>query len=170
MQHTVWICALHEKSPNTGFFLVRIFLYLDWKRENIDQKNSVFGHFSRSFGLQKCRMFLVAIKISRFSVSACFLPNITIVDEWTFSKNGKYNICNKEGILKKWVWLLLSFSNMFKRYRVFAFYNNKTENPLVFYKDLFSSWLKMYLEVRSLVIKGLLLLRKFFAFVFAFFY
>ena len=30
--------ALREKSPNTEFFLVRIFLYLDWIQENVDQK------------------------------------------------------------------------------------------------------------------------------------
>ena len=30
--------ALREKCPNTGFFLVRIFLYLDWILEKTDQK------------------------------------------------------------------------------------------------------------------------------------
>ena len=30
--------ARHEKCPNTEFFLVRIFLYLDWIQENTDQK------------------------------------------------------------------------------------------------------------------------------------
>ena len=39
--------ALPEKSPNTEFFLVRIFLYLDWIWT---RKNSVFGYFSRSDG------------------------------------------------------------------------------------------------------------------------
>ena len=39
--------SLHEKCPNTEIFVVRIFLYLDWMQENTDQKNSVFGHFSR---------------------------------------------------------------------------------------------------------------------------
>ena len=34
-------CTLREKCPNTDFFLVRI-------QENTGQKNSVFGHFSRS--------------------------------------------------------------------------------------------------------------------------
>ena len=33
--------SLREKFPNTEFFLVRI-------QENTDQKNSVYGHFSRS--------------------------------------------------------------------------------------------------------------------------
>ena len=32
------ICALCEKCPNTELFLVRIFLYSDWKPENKDQK------------------------------------------------------------------------------------------------------------------------------------
>ena len=30
--------SLREKCPNTEFFLVRIFLYLDWMQENTDQK------------------------------------------------------------------------------------------------------------------------------------
>ena len=30
--------TLREKCPNTEFFLVRIFLYLDWIQENTDQK------------------------------------------------------------------------------------------------------------------------------------
>ena len=29
---------MYEKCPNTEFFLVRIFLYLDWIQENKDQK------------------------------------------------------------------------------------------------------------------------------------
>ena len=37
--------SLHEKCPNTEFFLVRIFPHSDWIRT---RKNSVFGHFSRS--------------------------------------------------------------------------------------------------------------------------
>ena len=41
-------CQLREKCSNTEFFLVRIFPYLDRIRENTDQKNSVFRHFSRS--------------------------------------------------------------------------------------------------------------------------
>ena len=37
-----WVkVSLREKCPNTEFFLVRM-------PENMDQKNSVFGHFSRS--------------------------------------------------------------------------------------------------------------------------
>ena len=39
------LTSLREKCPNTEFFLVRIFPYSDWIRENTDQKNSVFGHF-----------------------------------------------------------------------------------------------------------------------------
>ena len=31
--------TLREKCPNTGFFLVRIFLYSNWIQENTDQKN-----------------------------------------------------------------------------------------------------------------------------------
>ena len=43
---TFWVPkeALREKCPNTEFFLVRIFLYLDWIRT---RKNSVFALFSR---------------------------------------------------------------------------------------------------------------------------
>ena len=33
--------------PNTKFCLVCIFLNSDWIQEDTDQKNSVFGHFSR---------------------------------------------------------------------------------------------------------------------------
>ena len=44
----LWLQPLCEKCPNTELFLVRIFLYSDWIRENKDQKNSVFGHFSHS--------------------------------------------------------------------------------------------------------------------------
>ena len=52
--------TMNEKYPNTEFFLLRIFPHSDWIRrdtiysysvrirENTDQKNSVFGHFSRS--------------------------------------------------------------------------------------------------------------------------
>ena len=53
---------LHEKCPNTKFFLVRTFLFSDWIRRFTPQisvfsantgkhgpeKNSVFGHFSSS--------------------------------------------------------------------------------------------------------------------------
>ena len=39
--------TLREKCPNTEFFLVRI-------QENTDQKNSVFGHISRS--ARNCQM------------------------------------------------------------------------------------------------------------------
>ena len=47
-------CLKSEKCPNTEFFLVCIFPYLDWipysvqMRENTDQKNFVFGQFSSS--------------------------------------------------------------------------------------------------------------------------
>ena len=50
--------ALREKCPDTEFFLVCVFPHSDWirrdtsysvrMRENIDQENSVFGHFLRS--------------------------------------------------------------------------------------------------------------------------
>ena len=40
--------SLCEKFPNKEFFLVRIFPYTVIIRENTGQKNSVFGHFSRS--------------------------------------------------------------------------------------------------------------------------
>ena len=39
------LTSLREKCPNTEFFLVRIFPYSDWIRENTAQKHSVFGHF-----------------------------------------------------------------------------------------------------------------------------
>ena len=40
--------SFREKCPNTEFLLVRIFPYSVQMRENRDQKNSVFGQFSRS--------------------------------------------------------------------------------------------------------------------------
>ena len=43
-----FIQSLHEKCPNTEFFLVCVFLYSDWIQENTEQKTTVFGHFSRS--------------------------------------------------------------------------------------------------------------------------
>ena len=52
-----------RKVSKYGVFLVLIFLYLDWIRrfspysvpvqENMDQKSSVFGHFSRSDSIEK---------------------------------------------------------------------------------------------------------------------
>ena len=39
--YTAW------KVSKYGIFLVRIFPYFGWILENTDQKNSVFGHFSR---------------------------------------------------------------------------------------------------------------------------
>ena len=43
INHDLWrVCVnkliLHEKCPNTEFFLVRIFLYSDWMQENTDQR------------------------------------------------------------------------------------------------------------------------------------
>ena len=35
--------ALREKCPNTEFFQVRIFLYLDWIQENTDQKKNPYS-------------------------------------------------------------------------------------------------------------------------------
>ena len=40
--------SLREKCPNTELFLVLSALYSVRIQENTDQKNSVFGHFSRS--------------------------------------------------------------------------------------------------------------------------
>ena len=36
---TILSCALLKKHLNTEFFLVRVFLYLDWIQENTDKKN-----------------------------------------------------------------------------------------------------------------------------------
>ena len=40
--------ALRENCPNAEFFLGSIYLYSVRIQENMGQKNSVFGHFSRS--------------------------------------------------------------------------------------------------------------------------
>ena len=45
--------TLRQKCLNAEFFLVCVFLYSYWLQENTDQKNSVFGHFSRSGGFWK---------------------------------------------------------------------------------------------------------------------
>ena len=37
--------TLREKSPNPEFYLVHVFPFLDWMRENTDQKNSVLDTF-----------------------------------------------------------------------------------------------------------------------------
>ena len=61
-QKLKWKQTLHEKCPNTEFFLVRIFPTLDWIRRDTSylsvfspnaikiriRKNSVFGHISHS--------------------------------------------------------------------------------------------------------------------------
>ena len=45
------ISALREKCSDTEFFLGRIFPYSVRMWENTDQKNSVFGNFSRSVSI-----------------------------------------------------------------------------------------------------------------------
>ena len=41
--------SVFQRIPNRKFFLIRIFPYSDWIREDMYQKkNSLFGHFSRS--------------------------------------------------------------------------------------------------------------------------
>ena len=64
--------TLHEKCPNTEFFLVRIFLYSDWirrfspyllciyseYRKIRTRKNWVFGHSSRSVNWYSKKRFL----------------------------------------------------------------------------------------------------------------
>ena len=54
----------YVKSPNREFFLVRIFLCLDWIWT---RKNSVFGHISRSDHQGKCYHKTRAIKNTRFN-------------------------------------------------------------------------------------------------------
>ena len=48
----LWKNTLHEKCPRTEFFLVRVFLHLDWIQSECGKistrKNSAFGHFSHS--------------------------------------------------------------------------------------------------------------------------
>ena len=39
LTNRIFICSLCDKCPDTEFFLVRIFPYSDWIRENTDQKN-----------------------------------------------------------------------------------------------------------------------------------
>ena len=49
----VLLCGLCEMCPNTEFFLVCIFPYSVRIRENRNQENFVFEHFSRSGGFCK---------------------------------------------------------------------------------------------------------------------
>ena len=52
--------ALHtlcEKCPNTEFFFVHIFLYLDWVKKIWARINYVFGHFSRIDVMQVIWLF-----------------------------------------------------------------------------------------------------------------
>ena len=63
-ESTAW-----KMSKNGIFFLVRIFLYLDWIEENTDQKNSVFGHFLRGdpFGAMSVSLLQWRAEIGIFS-------------------------------------------------------------------------------------------------------
>ena len=57
--------TLREKSLDAEFFLVRIFLYTVRIQENMDQKNSVFRHFSYSVETQTYLEFWVFLNITK---------------------------------------------------------------------------------------------------------
>ena len=65
---TIYGCiSLHEKCPNTEFFLFCIFPYLDWMRENTEHKKlSIWTLFTqcKSFSYTCCMNFSVAFKKS----------------------------------------------------------------------------------------------------------
>ena len=108
---------LCEKCPNAEFFLVRIFLYSVQIKEISDQKNSVFGHFSRSVHLvEMLKQFAVSLDIyqktfkadlsfwSTLGMPSCAIPSPinyffwlvrawrgVILNIWTLFK-GKNNI------------------------------------------------------------------------------
>ena len=67
--------AKREKCPNTEFFLVRILLYQVRIHENTDQKNSEFGHFSRSVGNDENISFSWKV----FSVSRNYFHKLLII-------------------------------------------------------------------------------------------
>ena len=56
--------TLREKSPNTEFFLVLIFLYLEC-RKIWTRKNYVFGHFSRSVNMKGLILIVLLIKMKK---------------------------------------------------------------------------------------------------------
>ena len=56
---------LREKSLDAEFFLVRIVLYTVRIQENMDQKNSVFRHFSCSVETQTYLEFWVFLNITK---------------------------------------------------------------------------------------------------------
>ena len=71
------IVSLREKYRNTEFFLVCIFPYSVWIREDKDRKNSVFGHFSRKlYVFSKCKASDFFIKM--FFREVTFLNNIML--------------------------------------------------------------------------------------------
>ena len=67
--------TLREKCPNTELFLVRIFLYSDWKQENMDQKKlrirTVFTQWKFyifKFSLRSWLQIMILVFVFRHSI------------------------------------------------------------------------------------------------------
>ena len=62
----LWCLTLREKSLSREFFLVRIFLYLDWMQENKDQKKlriwtlSVFTQCDSNNRIRNVKMVILS--------------------------------------------------------------------------------------------------------------
>ena len=69
---------MRKKCPNTEFFLLHIFPYSVEMRENTDQKNFVFAHFSRSVNDNFEREPEEHLKLSQTHVTEVFVKIIHI--------------------------------------------------------------------------------------------
>ena len=70
--------SMRKKCPNTEFFLLHIFPYSVEMRENTDQKNFVFAHFSRSVNDNFEREPEEHLKLSQTYVTEVFVKIIYI--------------------------------------------------------------------------------------------
>ena len=78
--YNFWHSTLHQKCSNTKVFLVRIFLYSDWIQteyvfspntgKNRPEKNSVFGHFSRSASFRLSCIFILYLALRTYILSS----------------------------------------------------------------------------------------------------
>ena len=71
------IILLHEKCPNMKFSLVHIFLCSVQLQKNTDQKNSVFGNFSRSVRLSLILTHFYIEKVFWFTFNTQWLVSIS---------------------------------------------------------------------------------------------
>ena len=78
--------SMLEKCPSTELFLVHMFLYSDWIRENTDQNNSIFRHFSRSIYFLLIWLIFFFKADRKKVLKNCYLPSHAITfGQKTFS-------------------------------------------------------------------------------------